>query len=61
MDLLAVDVSDLPDLMTARRGDMVTLLGGEISINDLAVAAHSTEREVLANLGRGFRRTYYIG
>ena len=61
MDLLAVDVSDLPDLMTARRGDMVTLLGGEISIHDLAVAAHSTEREVLANLGRGFRRIYHLG
>jgi alanine racemase len=61
MDLLAVDISELPDPTAARRGDMVTLLGAEISADDLAVAANSTGREVLANLGRGFRRIYYIG
>lgn len=59
MDLLAIDVTDLPNPAAARRGDMVTLIGGEISIDDLAAAANSTGCEVLCHLGRRFRRVYY--
>ena len=59
MDLLAVDVTDLPDPTPARHGEMVTLIGGEISIDDLAAAAKSTGSEVLSNLGRRFHRIYY--
>jgi alanine racemase len=59
MDLLAIDVTDLPDSTAARRGEMVTLIGGEIGIDDLAAAAKSTGREVLSGLGRRFRRIYH--
>jgi alanine racemase len=38
---------------------MVTLIGPEISIDDLAAASKSTGREVLSHLGRRFHRIYY--
>jgi alanine racemase len=59
MDLLAIDVTDLPDPTAARHGEMVTLIGGEISVNDLAAAAKSTAGEVLSGLGCRFHRIYY--
>ena len=59
MDLLPIDVSDLPDPTAARHGEMVTLIGGEIGIDDLAAATKSTGREVLSHLGSRFHRIYY--
>jgi alanine racemase len=59
MDLLPIDVTDLPDPTVARYGEMVTLIGAEIGIDDLAAAAKSTGREVLSHLGRRFHRIYY--
>jgi alanine racemase len=59
MDLLPIDVTDLPDPAAARFGEMVTLIGREISIDDLAAATRSTAREVLSHLGHRFRRIYY--
>jgi alanine racemase len=59
-DLLAIDVTDIPDPRTAHRGKMVTLIGPEISIDDLAAASKSTGREVLSHLGRRFHRVYYV-
>jgi alanine racemase len=59
MDLLPIDVSDLPDPTAARYGEMVTLIGGEISIDDVAAATKSTGREVLSHLGSRFHRNYY--
>ena len=59
MDLLPIDVTDLPDPAVARFGEMVTLIGREISIDDLAAATRSTAREVLSHLGHRFRRIYY--
>jgi len=59
MDLLTIDVTDLPDPTAARFGEMVTLISPEISINDLAAASKSTGREVLSHLGRRFHRIYY--
>jgi alanine racemase len=59
MDLLPIDVTDLPDPAAARFGEMVTLIGEDISIDDLAAAAKSTAREVLSLLGHRFRRIYY--
>ena len=59
MDLLAIDVTDVSDPAAARRGKMVTLIGPEISIDDLAAASKSTGREVLSHLGRRFHRIYY--
>jgi len=59
MDLLPIDVSDLPDPTAARYGEMVTLIGGEIGIDEVAAASRSTGREVLSHLGSRFHRIYY--
>jgi alanine racemase len=59
IDFLAVDVTDVSDPTAARRGKMVTLIGPEISIDDLAAASKSTGRELLIHLGRRFHRIYY--
>jgi alanine racemase len=61
MNLLAVDVSYLKDPAAARRGEMVTLIGGPIGVDDLAAAAQSTGSEVLGNLSGRFHRLYYVG
>jgi alanine racemase len=57
MDLLAIDVTDLPD-NTARRGDLVTLIGGEMTVDALASAAGTIGYEVLTSLGRRYHRVY---
>ena len=59
MDLLAIDVTDLSDQRNARHGEMVTLIGGQIGIDELARDANSTAAEVLCTLGRRFHRVYY--
>jgi len=59
MDLLAVDVSDLPD-RAARRGDFATLIGGELSLETVAAASGTINYEVLTSLGRRYHR-HYIG
>jgi alanine racemase len=57
MDLLAVDVTDLGE-HEPRRGELVTLLGDEIGVDDLAVRAGTIGYEVLTSLGRRYRRVY---
>ncbi len=57
MDLLAVDVSHLPE-GTARRGDPATLIGDGASIDNLAAAMGTIGYEVLTNLGRRYHRVY---
>ena len=59
MDLLAVDVSDLPD-RAARHGDFATLIGGELSLETVAGASGTINYEVLTSLGRRYHR-HYIG
>ena len=59
MDVLPIDVTDLPDPAAARCGEMVTLIGPEMSVDDLAAAGKSTGREVLSRLGSRFHRIYY--
>jgi len=59
MDLLPIDVTDLRDPAAARFGEMVTLIGAQIGVDDLAAGAKSTGREVLSRLGRRFHRIYY--
>jgi alanine racemase len=61
MDRLAIDVSGLPDPRFARRGDMVTLIGGPIGVDDVAAAAQITGYEVLANLRRRVHCVQYAG
>jgi alanine racemase len=57
MDLLVVDITDLPD-NAARRGDLATLIGDEITVDDLASAAGTIGYEVLTSLGRRYHRIY---
>jgi alanine racemase len=57
MDLLAIDVTELPD-NAARRGDLATLIGGEITVDALAGAAGTIGYEVLTSLGRRYHRIY---
>jgi alanine racemase len=57
MDLLAVDVTALPD-HAVRRGDLVTLIGGEIGVDDLAAAAGTIGYDVLTSLGSRYHRVY---
>jgi alanine racemase len=59
MDLLPVDVTDLPDPAAARYGEMATLIGAQVGIDELAAATASSGREVLSGLGQRFHRLYY--
>ena len=60
MDLMAVDVTDLPD-KTARRGHMVTLLGEGITVDELAHHFGTIGYEVLSSLGSRYARIYKGG
>jgi alanine racemase len=57
MDLLAIDISAVPD-NAARRGDLVTLIGDQIGIDDFANVAGTIAYEVLTGLGKRFHRVY---
>ena len=60
MDLLAVDVTDLPE-DKVRRGDKVALLDDTIGVDDLASHAGTIAYEVLTSLGRRYHRVYRGG
>src|SRR4051795_61203 len=60
MDLMAVDVTDLPD-KTARRGHMVTLSGDGITVDELAHHFGTIGYEVLSSLGKRYARIYKGG
>ena len=57
MDVIAVDVTDLPE-GSARRGDLATLIGGELGVDELGAAAGTIGYEVLTSLGRRYHRVY---
>lgn len=57
MDLTAIDITELPD-NAARRGDLVTLIGDEISLDAVAAVAGTIGYEVLTSLGRRYHRVY---
>jgi len=57
MDLLAIDITDLPEDMP-RRGDVVSLLGPDIDVDDLASHAGTISYEVLTSLGTRYHRVY---
>ncbi|MEA2987418.1 MAG: alanine racemase [Alphaproteobacteria bacterium] len=57
MDLIAVDVTDLPD-GSARRGELATLIGDTIGVDELGAAAGTIGYEVLTSLGRRYHRVY---
>ena len=50
MDLLMLDITDLPD-GAIRRGDFATVIGGELGIDEVAAAAGTIGYEVLTRLG----------
>jgi len=56
MDLIAIDVTEVP--APPGRGELVTLLGKDISVDDLAERAGTIGYEVLTSLGRRYRRIY---
>ena len=60
MDLMAIDLTDLPD-KTARRGHMVTLIGEGITVDELAHHFGTIGYEVLTSLGRRYARIYKGG
>ncbi|UYO38131.1 alanine racemase [Rhodopseudomonas palustris] len=60
MDLLAVDVTDLP-ANAARRGMMATLIGDGITVDELGHHFGTIGYEVLTSLGRRYTRIYKGG
>ena len=59
LDLLAIDVTDLPNARAAWSGEMATLISPTMTIDEVAEATQSTGREVLTALGSRFHRIYY--
>jgi alanine racemase len=57
MDLMAVDVTDLPE-GSARRGDFATLIGGELGLEEVGASIGTIAYEVLTSLGRRYHRIY---
>src|ERR1700682_2487169 len=57
MDLMAIDVTDLPN-NAVRRGHMVTLIGEGITVDELAHHFGSIGYEVLTSLGPRYARVY---
>jgi alanine racemase len=60
MDLLMLDVTDLPD-GAVRRGEFATAIGGELGIDEVATAAGTIGYEILTRLGLSCHRSYRDG
>lgn len=59
MDLMAIDVTDLP-VTAVRRDSMATLIGQGLSLDEVAAQAGTIAYEVLTNLGRRFHRVWTV-
>ena len=57
MDLVAVDVTDLPP-NAARRGQLATLIGDGITVDELAKHFGTIGYEVLTSIGARYARIY---
>lgn len=57
MDLIAIDVTDLPG-SAVRRGDFVTLIGEGFDVDALAEQFDTNGYEVLTSMGRRYARIY---
>ena len=57
MDLIAVDVTDVPGA-AARRGEFATLIGGEVGVDEFGTACGTIGYEVLTALGKRYHRNY---
>jgi alanine racemase len=60
MDLLAIDITGVPE-GAVRRGDLVTLIGDGITVEDFAATAGTIGYEVLTSLGKRYHRSYKVG
>jgi alanine racemase len=60
MDLIAIDITDLPP-NAVRRGHMATLLGDGITVDELGHHFGTIGYEVLTSLGRRYARVYKGG
>lgn len=57
MDLLAVDVTDLP-ISAVQRNHVATLIGDGLSLDEVASQAGTISYEILTSLGRRFHRIW---
>ena len=57
MDMIGVDVTDIPDDAVAR-GTKVEVVGPNITIDQIAAASGTIAHEVLTRLGKRFKRVY---
>jgi alanine racemase len=60
MDLVCVDITDLPE-GAVRRGDFATMIGGELTVDEVAASAGTIGYEVLTRLGPRCHLTYRGG
>jgi alanine racemase len=59
LDVLAIDVTDLPDGWAAGSGETATLIDATMTVDEVAEATQSTGQEVLTTLGNNLHRIYY--
>jgi len=60
MDLIAVDVTDVPEA-AVKRGDPVTLIGDGLTVDEVGRRAGTIGYEILTSLGRRYARRYRGG
>ncbi len=60
MDLITIDVTDVPENQV-RRGDTVTLIGGDLTVDEVGRRAGTIGYEILTNLGPRYARAYRGG
>jgi alanine racemase len=60
MDLITIDVTDVPENQV-KRGDTVTLIGGDVTIDEVGRRAGTIGYEILTNLGSRYARSYRGG
>ncbi|WP_262296883.1 alanine racemase [Microvirga sesbaniae] len=60
MDLITVDVTDVPE-NEIRRGDTVTLIGGDLTVDEVGRRAGTIGYEILTGLGSRYARAYHGG
>jgi alanine racemase len=57
MDLITLDVSAVPEAEIAR-GDLVTLIGEDLTIDEVGARAGTIGYEILTSLGGRYARRY---
>ena len=60
MDLITIDVTEVPENQV-ERGDTVTLIGGDLTIDEVGRRAGTIGYEILTNLGSRYARAYRGG